>query len=168
VNKPTILNDVASKIFTLRDCRVLLSTDLAVLYGVEVRVLVQAVKRNLDRFPADFMFQLTDQERASLKSQTVISSWGGARSNPYAFTQEGVAMLSSVLRSKQAVQTNIAIMRASVQQREVIASHQALARKIALLEKKYDHNFKLVFDAISELMAPPQKPRGEIGFKPQK
>jgi hypothetical protein len=166
MNKPAILNEVVSKIITVRGCRVLLSTDLSALYGVKTKALVQAVKRNIDRFPDDFMFQLTEAEWANLRSQFVTASWGGIRLAPYAFTQEGVAMLSSVLRSTQAIETNVAIMRAFVQQREVIASHQILARKINQLEKKYDHNFKLVFDAIRELMTPPPPPpKKHIGFK---
>ncbi|CBE69817.1 protein of unknown function [Candidatus Methylomirabilis oxygeniifera] len=124
----------------------MLSTDLAALYGVEPRVLVQAVKRNLDRFPDDFMFQLTREELTNLKSQIVISSWGGLRrASPYAFTEQGVAMLSSVLRSARAVQVNIEIMRAFVRLRRMVASNAELARRLHELEKKYD---VLLFSAI--------------------
>jgi len=145
----------------------MLSFDLAALYGVEPRALIQAVKRNIDRFPEDFMFQLTDQEFRDLKSQIVTSSWGGLRrAKPYAFTEHGVAMLSSVLRSKRAVQVNIAIMRAFVRLRELLAGHQDLARKLAELEKKYDAQFKVVFDAIRNLMKPPVPTiRKQIGFR---
>ena len=158
---------IEKRIFVLRGHRVMLSFDLAALYGVEPRALIQAVKRNIDRFPEDFMFQLTDQEFRDLKSQIVTSSWGGLRrAKPYAFTEHGVAMLSSVLRSKRAVQVNIAIMRAFVRLRELLAGHQDLARKLAELEKKYDAQFKVVFDAIRNLMKPPVPTiRKQIGFR---
>ena len=143
----------------------MLSTDLAELYGVERRALVQAVKRNAARFPDDFCFQLTLEELANLKSQTVISSWGGARTPPYAFTEQGVAMLSSVLRSDRAIAVNIEIMRAFVKLRSMLESNKELAKKLAALERKYDDQFRIVFEAIRELMAPPialkKKP---IGF----
>jgi hypothetical protein len=152
-------------ILRIRGQNVMLSTDLAELYGVVPKVLVQAVKRNKERFPKDFMFQLTRTEVANLKSQIVTSSWGGARrATPYAFTEQGVAMLSSVLRSPRAVQVNIAIMRAFVKLREIIASHRDLARRLEEMESKYDSQFKIVFDAIRELMKPPEKPRRRIGF----
>ncbi len=130
---------IEKRIFFLRSLTVMLSTDLAELYEVEPRVLVQAVKRNIDRFPKDFMFQLNEEEFENLKSQIVISSWGGPRrARPYAFTEQGVAMLSSVLRSKRAIQVNIEIMRAFVRMRQILASHKVLARKLAELEKKHD------------------------------
>jgi len=160
-----LLEEIEKTIFFLRGQKVMLSPHLAELYGVEARILVQAVKRNIERFPEDFMFQLTPEEYVNLKSQIVISSWGGPRrARPYAFTEQGVAMLSSVLRSKRAVQVNIEIMRAFVRLRQILASHKDLARKLAALEKKYDDQFKIVFDAIAELMAPPDKPRQKIGF----
>ena len=151
----------------LRGEKVMLSPDLAALYEVPPRALVQAVKRNSDRFPADFMFQLIRREFANLKSQIVISSWGGARrAPPYAFTELGVAMLSSVLRSERAVRVNIEIRRAFVRLRQLLATHADLARKLEALEKKYDAQFKVVFDAIRQLMAPPpEKPKGRIGFQ---
>jgi len=129
--------------------------------------LNEAVKRNEDRFPSDFMFQLTKQEFEHLKSQIAISSskWGGRRHAPYAFTEQGVAMLSSVLRSKRAIQVNIAIMRAFVQLREMIASNKGLARRLNELEKKYDGKFRVVFEAIRELMAEPAPKSRRIGFK---
>jgi hypothetical protein len=139
---------------------------LARLYNVEPRALVQAVKRNLERFPGDFMFQLNDAEFRSLKSQIVTSSWGGLRrAAPYAFTEQGVAMLSSVLRSKRAIQVNIKIMRAFVRLRQMLASHADLARKVDQLEKKYDAQFKVVSDAIRELMTSPKRDRRRIGFR---
>src|SRR5881398_3706167 len=158
---------IERRILLLRGEKVILSSDLAELYGVQPKVLVQAVKRNIDRFPQDFMFQLSDQEFHNLKSQIVTSSWGGLRrAKPYAFTEQGVAMLSSVLRSKRAVQVNIAIMRAFVRLRELIAGHQDLARKLAEIEKKYDAQFKVVFDAIRNLMKPPVPTiRKQIGFR---
>ena len=143
----------------------MLSTDLATLYEVEPKVLNQAVKRNIERFPEDFMFQLSQEEYGNLKSQNVTSSWRGARrALPYAFTEQGVAMLSSVLRSPRAVKVNIAIMRAFVKLRDMLASNRDLAKKLASMEKKYDAQFKVVFDAIRELMQPPEKPRYKIGF----
>ena len=146
--------------------RVILDADLAALYGVGTKVLNQAVKRNRDRFPADFMFQLTKEEFEHLRSQTVTSSWGGRRRPPYAFTEHGVAMLSSVLNSPRAVQVNIEIVRAFVRLRQVLASHKDLARKFAALEAKYDSQFKAVFEAIRQLMTPPPNPRRRsIGFR---
>ena len=156
---------IESQILLIRGHKVMLSSHLAALYGVEPRALVQAVKRNRERFPKDFMFQLSAREFAVLKSQIVISSWGGARrAAPYAFTEQGVAMLSSVLRSKRAVLVNIQIMRTFVRLRRLLASHAELQRRLDDLEKKYDKTFKVVFDAIRELMEPPEKPTRRIGF----
>jgi hypothetical protein len=152
-------------ILLVRGQKVMLSPDLAALYGVEPRALVQAVKRNMERFPEDFMFQLTKREFGNLKSQIVISSWGGVRrATPYAFTEQGVAMLSSVLKSPRAVQVNIEIMRAFVRLRQILATHAGLARKLAALESKYDEQFRVVFEAIRELMTPPEPKRKRIGF----
>jgi hypothetical protein len=143
----------------------MLSTHLADLYEVEPRALVQAVKRNRDRFPEDFMFQLTGPEFENLKSQLVISSWGGLRrAAPYAFTEQGVAMLSSVLKSKRAVQVNIAIMRAFVRLRQILATHKDLAEKLAAMERKYDKQFKVVFEILQQLMEPPGGSKRPIGF----
>jgi hypothetical protein len=156
---------IERRIFLIRGQKVMLSIDLAELYEVETRVLVQAVKRNRERFPDDFMFQLTRPEEANLKSQFVTSSWGGSRrAAPYAFTEQGVAMLSSVLRSPRAVQVNIAIMRAFVNLREILSSHRELAHRPEEMENKYDVQFRAVFDAIRELMTPPEEPRRQIGF----
>lgn len=148
----------------------MLDSHLAELYEVENRALIQAVKRNIDRFPEDFMFQLTKTEFENLKSQIVISSqWGGRRTLPYAFTEQGVAMLSSVLRSKRAVHVNIAIIRAFVRLRELMTSHKDLARKLADLERRYDRQFRVVFQAIRELMKPEEPPTSrQIGFQDKK
>jgi hypothetical protein len=159
------IETIERKIFLIRGQKVMLSTDLAVLYGVEPKVLVQAVKRNIERFPDDFMFQLNKEEFSNLKSQIVTSSWGGIRrAAPYAFTEQGVAMLSSVLRSKRAVQVNIAIMRTFVKLRELMASHKDLAKKLSELEKKYDGQFQVVFNAIRSLIEAEEKPKRKIGY----
>jgi hypothetical protein len=156
---------IQNSIYLIRSQKVMLSTDLASLYGVSVKVLNQAVKRNTERFPDDFMFQLTREELTNLKSQIVTSSWGGARrALPYAFTEQGVAMLSSVLRSPRAVRVNIDIMRAFVRLRQLLSTHADLARKLAELERKYDSQFRVVFEAIRELMTEPEPPRKQVGF----
>jgi hypothetical protein len=154
-------------ILVIRGHKVILDTGLASLYDVEIKVLNQAVKRNLERFPADFMFQLTVEEADLLRSQFVTLEPGRGQHRkylPYAFTEQGVAMLSSVLRSQRAVQVNIEIMRAFVRLRQMLQQNADLARKLAVLEKKYDAQFRVVFDAIRELMKPPAKPRRRIGF----
>lgn len=156
---------IQGSILLMRKQRVILDADLAALYGVETKVLVQAMKRNIERFPDDFMFQLTKDEFSFLRSQFVTSSqWGGRRYPPYAFTEQGIAMLSSVLRSKQAVQVNIEIMRTFVQLRKITADHKALARRLNKLEEKYDEQFAVVFDAIRGLMQPPEPKKRPIGF----
>lgn len=169
MNTDAIALQAERRILLLRSQRVMLDFELAELYGVETRALKQAVKRNAERFPADFMFELTDEEVDDLRSQNVISSsHGGSRYGNLAFTEQGVAMLSSVLRSQRAVQVNIAIMRAFVRLRELLATNADLARKLEAMEKKYDSQFKVVFDAIKALMtpAPPPAPapRKELGF----
>lgn len=165
------LEAIAQLVFWIRGEKVILSRHLADLYGVSVSALNQAVKRNADRFPEDFMFQLTEEEFDSLKSQIVISSWGGLRrALPYAFTEQGVAMLSSVLRSPCAVEVNIAIMRTFVQLRRLMDSNRDLARKIEAMEKKYDEQFAVVFEAIKQLIAEDDarkaQPKRRIGFHP--
>jgi hypothetical protein len=152
----------------LRGHRVLLDADLAAMYGVQVRALNQAVRRNLERFPEDFVFQLSPDEAGSLRSQTVISKpgRGGRRYAAFAFTEQGVAMLSSVLASPRAVQVNIEIMRAFVRLRGMLHANADLARKLEALEKRYDAQFRVVFQAIRELMAPPPRPAKRIGFRP--
>jgi len=155
-------------ILLIRGKKVMLDADLASLYGVDTRVLVQAVKRNLERFPADFMFQLSKEGVDFLRSQIVTLKRGRGQHSkylPYAFTEQGVAMLSSVLRSPRAIQVNIEIMRAFVRLRRMLASHAELARKLDALEKKYDTQFKAVFDAIRQLMAPPEPKRRPMGFR---
>ncbi len=153
-------------IYLIRGQKVMLSTDLAELYGVSEKVLNQAVKRNAERFPDDFMFQLTAEEFADLRSQIVTSNVGrgGRRYVPFAFTEQGVAMLSSVLRSPRAVKVNIEIMRAFVRLRQLLVTHADLARKLEELEKQYDAQFKIVFEAIRGLMTEPEPPRKQIGF----
>ena len=157
---------IDQKIHVIRHHKVLLDGDLAALYGVETKALVQAVKRNAPRFPPDFMFRLTIPEFAALRSQIVTSNErGGRRHRPYAFTEHGVAMLSSVLRSPRAIHVNIAIMRAFVRLREAVIHHERLAARIASLERKYDGQFAVVFEAIRELMTPPLSFSGRrIGF----
>ena len=142
----------------------MLDADLAELYGVSTKALHQAVKRNPDRFPGDFMFRLARQEVTDLRSQSVTSSWGGRRTLPCVFTEQGVAMLSSVLRSKRAILVNIQIMRAFVKLRQFLLAHEDLARKLESLEKTYDARFRVVFDAIRSLTAPPSPGRRRIGF----
>jgi len=158
---------IEKAILLIRDQKVMLDQDLAELYEVETKVLVRAVKRNLDRFPDDFTFQLNDEEWEALRRQIGTSKGrGGRRYAPYAFTEQGVAMLSSVLRSGRAVQVNIEIMRSFVRLRKMLATHKDLARKLGALEKKYDAQFKVVFDAIRQLMAEPtpSEKKRHIGF----
>ena len=163
-------NVIAQKIFLIRGQKVMLSTHLAELYGVSPKILIQAVKRKKQRFPSDFMFQLTKGEFANLKSQFVTSSWGGLRrANPYAFTEQGVAMLSSVLNSERAIRINIAIMRAFVKFKEALSAHKELGRKLKQLEQKvgqHDKEILTILEAIRQLMEPPEKPKGRIGFHP--
>ncbi len=157
--------NIQSKIFQIRGRRVMLDKDLAELYGVHTKVLLQSVKRNLKRFPEDFMFHLTSEEMANLRSQYVTSSWGGRRYLPYVFTQEGVAMLSSILNSERAILVNIQIMRVFVGLRRVAVTYAGLKRKIDDMEKKYDGQFAIVFQAIKKLLEPPpEPPKRRIGF----
>ena len=161
---------IERKIYLIRGHKVMLDRDLAELYQVPTRRLNEQVKRNLTRFPADFMFQLSDEEAENLRSQfaTSSTSHGGRRYLPYVFTEQGVAMLSSVLNSERAVQVNIAIMRTFVKLRQMLASNADLARKLAAMEKKYDSQFRMVFDAIRELMRPPEAKKRKIGFQRNK
>lgn len=161
----TDLIRVERAIRIIRGDKVILDEDLAKLYGVEVKRLNEQVRRNLDRFPADFMFQMTNQEFTDLKSQfATASQWGGRRTPPYAFSEQGVAMLSSVLHSKRAVQVNIEIMRTFVRLRKLLASNAELAERLDQLEAKYDGQFRTVFEAIRQLMAPVETKKGRIGF----
>jgi phage regulator Rha-like protein len=175
------IDRIEERILLLRGQKVMLSPHLAELYGVEPKALLQAVKRNAERFPSDFVFQLTRQEVTRLRSQFVtLKTVPDVRSRsqivtlkrgehvkylPYAFTEQGVAMLSSVLRSKRAIQVNVEIMRSFVRLRQLLASHADLAQKLEELEKKYDAQFKIVFDAIRQLVSEPVRPRREIGFR---
>jgi len=155
---------IESKILILRGKKVMLDRDLAALYSVETKMLKRAVKRNIERFPDDFMFQLIKEEFDNLRCQNGTSSWGGQRYLPYAFTENGVAMLSSILNSKRAIQVNIQIMRTFTKIREMLATHKELRQKIGEIEKKYDHQFKIVFDVIKYLIEPAQKSGKRIGF----
>jgi hypothetical protein len=160
---------IASKIYLIRGIKMMLDVDLAELYGVETRSLIQAVKRNIERFPSDFMLQLTKEEFDSLRSQIVISKGkGGRRYLPYVFSEQGVAMLSSVLKSKRAVEVNIAIMRVFVKLRETVATHKELSRELEDLEQRiegHDEKIQVIFEAIRQLMAPPDKKgKKKIGF----
>jgi hypothetical protein len=163
--EPVPLHVIQQRILLIRGQKVLIDSDLASLYRVDTKALTRAAKRNLDRFPSDFMFQLSPDEADHLRRQFGASTWGGRRYAPYAFTEQGVAMLSSVLRSKRAVLVNVEIMRAFVRLRQILASNAELARKLEALEKRYDSQFKVVFDAIRQLMTPPDPPRKRpIGF----
>ena len=160
-------------ILLIRGQKVMLDKDLAELYEVETKRLIEAVKRNIKRFPADFMFQLDEEENTLLRSQIATSNVpvgrGGRRYAPYVFTEQGVAMLSSVLRSDRAIDVNVEIMRAFVRLRQMLASHAELSRKLDAMEKKYDSQFKIVFDAIRQLMSPPDvKTKRQIGFRADK
>jgi hypothetical protein len=156
---------IEKSIFLIRGEKVIFDKDLAILYEVSTGNLNKAVNRNVDRFPKDFMFQLTEEEFKNLMFQFGTSSWGGTRKLPRAFTEQGIAMLSSVLRSKRAILVNIEIMRAFVRLRKLLASHADLARKLEELEQKYDSQFKIVFEAIRQLMAPKESSNKKIGFQ---
>jgi len=155
---------ITSKIYYIRKSKVMLDRDLAELYGVETGQLKRAVRRNIDRFPKDFMFELNDEEHENLRCQFGTSSWGGTRYKPMAFTEQGVAMLSSVLNSKRAIQVNIQIMRAFNKLRQMLAAHEDLKRKIEAMEARYDKQFQIVFEAIRQLLEEDEKPKRKIGF----
>jgi phage regulator Rha-like protein len=157
---------IIQKIFVIHGQKVMLDSDLAVLYGVETKVLNQAVKRNTARFPKDFMFQLTKEELENLKSQFVTSSLkhGGRRKLPMVFTEHGVLMLSSVLKSERAIQVNIQIVRTFTKLREMLSQYKDLKGKIEEIEKKYNHRFKVVFDTLKHLLKEDEKPKNKIGF----
>ena len=161
------IEKIEEKIFLIRNQKVMLDFHLAELYDISTKVLIQAIKRNANRFPYDFMFQLTQEEYNNLRSQFVTSSWGGRRYLPYAFTEQGVAMLSSVLHSERAVLMNVAIMRSFVKLRDILSTHKELAQRLAELEEKisqYDSEIQNLFQAIRQLMKPPEKPKQPIGF----
>ncbi len=155
---------ITSKIYFIRGIRVMLDRDLAELYGVETKVLKQAVRRNMDRFPSDFMFELNKEEFANLRSQFVTSSWGGARYKPFAFTEQGVAMLSSVLNSDRAIRVNIEIMRTFTKIRHMISASEELKREVEELRKQSDERFQIVFEVLDQLLNPEDKSKKEIGF----
>ena len=160
---------IKEKIFLVRGKRVMFDFDLAVLYGVETKQLKRAVKRNIARFLEDFMIELTLEELENLRCQFGTSSWGGVRYRPYAFTEQGVAMLSTVLNSERAIQVNIAIMRAFVKLREMLSTHRELAFQFKELERKvdkHDGEIQAIFKAIQRLMAEPEKPKAKFGFHP--
>lgn len=168
---------IANKIFFIRGQKVMFDKDLAELYGISTKRLKEQVRRNLKRFPQDFMLSLSKEEclrcqfgTASLRSQKAASSWGGSRYLPFAFTEQGVAMLSSVINSERAIQVNIQIMRAFVRLRRILQSNKELFKKIEAMEKKYDGQFRIVFAAIKELMAPSveKEKKRIIGFRPNK
>jgi hypothetical protein len=155
---------IASKILLIRKKNVMLDRDLAQMYGVETRQLTRQVRRNIDRFPEDFMFQLSKEEFNNLKCQFGTSSWGGTRKLPLAFTEHGILMLSSVLNSKRAIQVNIQIMRIFIKMKEMLLNYKELQKKIEHMERKYDEQFRIVFDAIKQLIIEEQKPKKTIGF----
>ena len=165
MSKKIETNWIQEHIYFLRGYKVMLSQDLAQLYGVEPRVLIQSVKRNIERFPDDFMFSLDNQELTNLKSQFVISSWGGSRTLPYAFTEQGIAMLSGILNSPRAIKINIEIMRTFVSIRRLALSQKELAEKLMHLEKKYDYHFKVVFDEIRKVTMLSETPKRKIGIR---
>jgi hypothetical protein len=168
---PIPIDRIEKAILVIRGHKVMLDSDLAELYGVKTKVLKQAVRRNIERFPKDFMFELSRQEHSNLRSQIVTSSfaqWGGPRYKPMAFTEQGVAMLSSVLRTRRAIQVNIAIMRVFVTLREMMATHKELSLKLRELESRiqdHDEQIVAIFEAIQQLMTPSERPRKKIGFQ---
>ncbi len=153
---------IESKIYIIQGVKIMIDLDLSELYEVPTKRLNEQVKRNLKRFPKDFMFILTDQETSNLRSHFATSRWGGRRTNPYAFTEQGIAMLSSVLNSNKAIDVNIKIMRAFVKMREFLISHNDLNRKLKDLEKKYNYQFDIVFKTIEDLVAEKKVPRKKI------
>jgi len=157
---------IENKIFLIRDKKVMIDRDLAQLYGVKTEQLTMQVRRNIDRFPDNFLIHLTKEEFSNLICQFGRSSWGGTRKPPLAFTEHGILMLSSVLSSKKAIQVNIQIIETFMKLREMLESHKDLKQKIGQLEKKYEYQFKVVFDAINKLLEPPKRSKGKIGFYP--
>ena len=157
---------IVSKIYIIRETRIMLDRDLAELYGVKTKVLKQAVRRNITRFPEDFMFELTEDENSALRSQNVTLKRGQhSKYLPFAFTEQGVAMLSSVLNSDSAIQVNILIMRAFTRLRQMLSTHEELRKKIEAMEGKYDRQFRVVFEAITQLIDNKDKPQRKIGFE---
>lgn len=172
-SKEIIITDdlVVKKIHLIRGQKVMLDRDLAELYGVETKILNQAVKRNLNRFPVDFMFQLNNKEFKNLKSQIVTSSWGGLRKLPFVFTEQGIAMLSSVLNSEIAISVNIQIIRVFTRMRQILLTHKDILLQLEKIERKltgHDEDIQLIFQYLKQLLSPPQQPRRRIGFKTSK
>jgi hypothetical protein len=166
MSNPISVEVVAERILLIRGKRIMLDKDLAKLYQVETSQLTRQVRRNIDRFPGDFMFQLTKEELRNLMCKIGTSSWGGTRKLPLAFTEQGIAMLSGVLHSKRAIQVNIQIMRVFIQLKRMLLTNTSLRRKIEEMEKKYDKQFSIVFEAIKQLLEPPPlKPKPPIGFR---
>ncbi len=157
--------NIASLIYIIRNQRVMLDSDLAEIYGVETRVLKQAVRRNISRFPEDFMFELTNDEFQNLRSQNVTSSWGGSRYAPFAFTEHGAVMLASVLNSETAVKASIFVVRTFVKIRQLVSGYQELSERMNMLEDKYDNQFGQVIQALEQLAEQKKEPRTPIGFK---
>ncbi|BBO77478.1 DNA-binding protein [Desulfosarcina widdelii] len=158
------VNDITQRIYTVRGVKVMLDRDLADLYGVETKRLKEQVRRNIDRFPKDFMFELSNLEFRNLRSQIATSSWGGPRYVPMAFTEQGVAMLSSVLHSKKAIQINVQIMRAFVQLRHLVLDHAELKREVAALRSQTEERFEVVFTVLDKLMSDDNESKNKIGF----
>ena len=155
---------IVNRIFLIRGRKVMLDRDLAMLYGVETKTLKRAVKRNLDRFPSDFLFELSKDEAKNLRYHFGTSSWGGTRYESYAFTEQGVAMLSSILRSKKAIQVNIQIVRTFIKIRQMLSTNRDLRLKVENMERNYDQKFRIVFDAIKRMIASEEKPKRILGF----
>jgi len=158
---------ITNKIYVIRGFKVMLDRDLAELYGVETKRLKEQVRRNISRFPEDFMFVITNQELRNLRPQIATSSWGGTRYIPMAFTEQGVAMLSSVLNSKRAIDVNIAIMRTFVKMRQILATNKEFSEKLKIIEDQlaeHDKQFQIVFEAIKQLLKEDEKPKKRIGF----
>ncbi len=164
MNELIELNAITNRIYTIRGIKVMLDRDLAELYGVETRRLKEQVKRNADRFPVDFMFELSYQELKNLRSQFATSSWGGTRYKPMAFTEQGVAMLSGVLHSKRAIQINVQIMRAFVQLRHLVIEHTELKREVEELRNQTEERFEIVFEVLDKLVSDGKSPNRKIGF----
>ena len=164
MNKQICLGNILPSVFIVRGTKAMIDSDLAALYEVETKILNQAVKRNIERFPEDFMFQLSKEEYGILKSQNVTSSWGGRRTLPYAFSEQGIAMLSSVLKSQRAVQVNISIMRAFVKMRKMITETDDLREMVASLESKYDKQFQAVFSVLQQIIRDEPSSKKSIGF----
>lgn len=159
---------IEQKIYLVRGQRVMLDRDLAALYEITTGNFNKAVSRNIDRFPSDFMFKLNKEEFRNLIFQFGTSRWGGTRKNPRVFTEHGILMLSSVLNSKRATQVNIQIMRTFIKMREMLSAHKDILRRIEEMEKKYDSQFRVIFQTVKKMMSPPDTPKRQIGFRPSK